>query len=71
MLLYHGTSKENLPSILENGVTSPSYWGTLEQASEFSSSFGSQGIILCADIDESDLSASLLMAESLYENGGY
>lgn len=45
-----------------------SYWGTLEQARSFSNSFD-DGIILQADIDENDLKASILMAESLYDSG--
>lgn len=68
MLLYHGTSKSFLSSIMSDGVQSPSYWGTLEQAEDYSRSY-SDGIIISADIDESSLCASLLMAEQMYENG--
>jgi hypothetical protein len=68
MLLFHGTNAENLPDMLSCGVNADSYWGTFEQAREFAQVF-SDGIILQADIDVDDLQASLLMAESLYENG--
>jgi hypothetical protein len=68
MLLFHGTSATNLSDILSSGVNAESYWGTLEQARSFSNSFD-DGIILQADIDENDLRASILMAESLYDSG--
>ena len=68
MLLFHGTSANNLSEILACGVNAESYWGTLVQARSFANSFDN-GIILQADIDESDLKASILMAESLYDAG--
>lgn len=68
MLLFHGTSATNLSDILSSGVNAESYWGTLEQARSFSNSFD-DGLILQADIDDGDLKASLLMAESLYDAG--
>jgi hypothetical protein len=68
MILFHGTSASNLSSMLSYGVQAESYWGTLEQARSFSDSFD-DGVILQADIDDSELNASLLMAESLYEAG--
>lgn len=46
----------------------PSYWGTLEQAQEYARSYN-DGVIISADIDESSLCASLLMAEQMYVNG--
>lgn len=69
MILYHGTSQKNLESIFSNGLVAPSYWGTLEQAQSFAESFGADGVILTCEFDASDLSASMLMAESLYESG--
>lgn len=68
MLLFHGTSENNLSAILACGVNAESYWGTFEQASSFANSFDN-GIILQADLDEADLKASILMAESLYDAG--
>lgn len=68
MILFHGTSSSNIESMLENGVQPDSYWGTLEQARSFSDSFN-DGVIIQADIDDEDLQASLLMAESLYDAG--
>ena len=68
MLLFHGTSSENLSNMFSNGILPESYWGTLEQARSFSSGFD-DGVILQAEIDEDDLKASILMAESLYQSG--
>ena len=68
MLLFHGTSASNLSSMLSDGVHAESYWGTLEQARSFFDSFD-DGIILQANIDDSELKASLLMAESLFDSG--
>ena len=67
MLLYHGTSKNNLESIKLEGVTAPSYWGTFLQAREHADSYGEDGIVISSDIDEDALCASSLMAECLDE----
>lgn len=69
MQLYHGTSKDNLSSIEADGITAPSYWGTEDMARQYAESFGANGIVLVADIDESDLQANMLVANCLVENG--
>lgn len=69
MKLYHGTSIQNLPAIEREGVSQPSYWGTLVEATTFASHFGRDAVLLEAEIPNHALEASMLMAESLYENG--
>jgi hypothetical protein len=69
MILFHGTSVDVLPDLLEEGVLAPSYWGTYQQALERSLGFGKQGIVIRAHIDRNDLSASMLMVNALYESG--
>jgi hypothetical protein len=69
MRLYHGTSKKVLAAITREGVEAPSYWGTQAQASEYAKSFGDQRILLTADLDEQDLSASLYMAQAMVDEG--
>ena len=69
MKLFHGTTKENLKSIELDGVASPSYWGTESLAQNYANSFGNDGVVLVAAIDESALEINKLVAEQLYENG--
>lgn len=69
MRLYHGTTKDKLASIQSDGVTAPSYWGSQETAQGYADSFGDNGVVLVADIDESDLEANLLVAAALHESG--
>lgn len=69
MKLFHGTTKENLTSIQSEGVSSPSYWGTEIMAREYANSFGDEGVVLVAEIDESDLEINQLVADQLYEEG--
>lgn len=69
MRLYHGTTVQNMPSIQADGITAPSYWGTEAMAKQYAASFGVDGVVLEADIDDSDLQANLLVANALYENG--
>lgn len=68
MKLYHGTSKELLESIEEDGVDAPSYWGTRDQAEGYAGSYGENGVILVADIDPDDLKASVYVAQAMYED---
>lgn len=69
MKLYHGTTVQNMASIQADGITAPSYWGTEAMAKQYAASFGADGVVLVADIDDSDLQANLLVANCLYENG--
>lgn len=69
MKLFHGTTKDKLASIQSNGVTAPSYWGSQQTAQGYADSFGEGGVVLVADIDESDLEANLLVAAALQESG--
>ena len=69
MKLFHGTTKENLKSIELDGVASPSYWGTESLAQNYANSFGNDGVVLVAAIDESALEINKLVVEQLYENG--
>ncbi|MFG8752971.1 hypothetical protein ACEPU1_32150 [Pseudomonas aeruginosa] len=68
MKLYHGTSKEFLESIEEDGLDAPSYWGTRDQAEEYAASYGENGVILVADIDPDDLKASVYVAQAMYDD---
>lgn len=68
MKLYHGTSKEFLGSIEEDGVDAPSYWGTRDQALEYAASYGENGVLLVADIDPDDLNASMYVAQAMYDD---
>lgn len=68
MKLYHGTSKEFLQGIEDDGLDAPSYWGTRDQALEYAASYGENGILLVADIDEDDLKASIYVAQALYDD---
>lgn len=69
MRLYHGTTTDNLASIQSDGITAPSYWGTEMMARQYANSFGSEGVVLVADIDDSDLTVNSLVAGLLYESG--
>lgn len=69
MLLYHGTSRTAWARIQTEGVEAPSYWGDLEQAQAYAASFGNDGLVLQADLEEADLQLSELMAASLLEEG--
>lgn len=67
--LYHGTSRASLLSIQQSGVDAPSYWGTLQQAQEYASSFGDEGVILVSHLAMEDLKASVYVAQGLYDAG--
>ena len=69
MKLFHGTSRQAWADIQAQGVQAPSYWGTREQAQEYADSFGEDGVVLRADIDEGSLGASVLVAQALLEAG--
>lgn len=69
MQLYHGTSRLAWEHIKKEGVQAPSYWGTEAQAREYADSFGENGVILSAQLDEDNLQASLLMAQALIDEG--
>lgn len=69
MKLYHGTSSENLGSMMEDGVDSPSYWGTRRQAEAYAASYGANGVLLEAELDTEDLKASIYVAQAMYDDG--
>lgn len=69
MLLYLGTSRQNLTSIQSDGIIAPSYWGTEAMAKQYAASFGKDGLVLVANIAECDLQANMLVANAMYENG--
>lgn len=69
MKLFHGTSRQAWQSIQREGVEAPSYWGSEDQAQAYADSFGAQGVVLVADLDEGDLEASLLMAQAMMDAG--
>lgn len=67
MIVYHGTSRKNLKDMLEEGVTSPSYWTSdYENALEYAKSWGDPLVISC-DTDSYDFRANMLVAELLLE----
>ena len=63
--LFHGSSATNRASILEDGLTAPSYWGTEAEASGYA-----DGLMIAIDIGEFDLDAvspNDLLIDSLRE----
>lgn len=66
--VYHGTSKKALISIELEGVTAPSYWGTLEEAKEYADSFGSDGVIISTNTQLYSFEANIQLAESLNDD---
>lgn len=66
-IVYHGTSKQNLLSIQEEGVTFPSYWGTLDEAKDYADSYGSDGVIISVDLSDYSFEANLQLQDA-YED---
>jgi len=60
MLLYHGTTKEALCRILDEGVEAPSYWGSQSEAELYE-----DGAMLC--IDSHELSVEFLPNDLLID----
>lgn len=56
--LHHGTFEDRIPTILEEGLDAPSYWGTADEAS----SYGDGPVIVATPEDFDD---SLLMPNDL------
>lgn len=52
MILYHGINKKDIESILEDGLNSGSYWGTLEEALKCTDC----SKVICIDTDTTDCS---------------
>jgi hypothetical protein len=73
MKVYHGTSKQNLRAILNEGVAAPSYWaGDFASAAAYAQSHGeSQAVVLVCDTNDYEFRANLLVAESLMEEGEF
>ena len=44
--LYHGTWKGHIDSIIEDGLTGPSYWGDEEIARSYADHYGKEGVII-------------------------
>jgi RNA:NAD 2'-phosphotransferase (TPT1/KptA family) len=43
--LYHGTDRNNIPSILRDGITAPSYWGDESIATDYAKQF-KDGVVI-------------------------
>lgn len=56
-VLYHGTSRRYLPSILTNGLEPPTYWGDERKAHEYANEFA-DGVVIAIPLSRFD--ASLL-----------
>lgn len=73
MILYHGTSINNISEINGDGYIKPDTYFTNEisEAIEYAESFGADGAIVKIDIDEPEslFAPNKLLAESMYENG--
>lgn len=67
MLVYHGTSRQKLESILESGVNTPSYWGDLATAQGFADGHGCDGVILATNISKYPFEANVQLSESVCE----
>ena len=52
MILYHGINKKDINSIVEEGLNSSSYWGTLEEALKYTNCSS----VISIDTDYCDLS---------------
>lgn len=64
-MLFHGTTTENLRSILNEGLTAPSYWGTEDEAFQYA-----DGVMLSVDENELDpdyLAPNDLLIDALRE----
>lgn len=70
MLVYHGTSKENIEDMQESGIDYPSYWtNNWELANEYANSHGDgKGVVLSVDTDDYDFKANILVAQCLYDD---
>ena len=70
--LYHGTWRGNIDSILEDGITAPSYWGNQEIASNYADQYGAEGVIIrvpITDFNEDGLAPNEGLVHSLRDDG--
>ncbi len=67
MQLFHGTTMNALKSILEDGVSGPSYWGTRVEAEPYAED-GSLLAVAVDRFDETALVPNDLLIESLRDD---
>lgn len=72
--LYHGTWRGNVDAILAEGISAPSYWGTLEMATDYKNQYAGEGILIrvpVSSFDEDGLEANEAVIASLTAAGEY
>ena len=68
--VYHGTSRDALTAIQDEGVEPNSYWaGTYEEASSCADSYGCQSVVIACQVGDYDFESNRQMAECSYEQG--
>ena len=67
LVLYHGTSLNNLESINNDGVSAPSYWGDLSTAIEYAEQYGKDGVVISMLTADNTLSANVQLSEAIAE----
>lgn len=69
MNVFHGTGLKNSIEIENDGyIKEDSYFGDLNTAIEYASSFG-DGVVFCVVLEDSLFNANILLNEAEYESG--